>query len=238
MQTNELTWGHGDRGDAAGEVRVWDPLVRVFHWVLAAGVTAACVTGWRHRGMELHEAAGYLIGGLLLVRASWGVWGSHYARFRNFHVRPRLVLSYLAALAKGRAARYLGHSPAASAMALGLLLAVLLVAGSGVLAAGVIDLDGPFAFLFPLFSDRAALAVREVHDAAPWVLLAMVVFHVLGVIVSSRQHGENLTRAMLTGRKPLATARHGGVPLDVSGAVSGNVSGAVSGKTPGPADRP
>ena len=208
VQTNELTW---DR-----EVRVWDPLVRVFHWALAVGITAACVTGWHHRAMGLHEAAGYGIAGLLLVRASWGVWGSHYARFRNFPVHPVQVVRYLAALVRGRAARYLGHSPAASAMALGLLLAVLLVAGSGVLAAGGIDLDGPFAFLFPLVSDRTALAVRHVHDAAPWVLLGMVVLHVLGVIVSSRQHGENLVRAMVTGNKPLATPRHGEAPLDAS----------------------
>jgi cytochrome b len=211
VQPSELSW------DPARVVRVWDPLVRVFHWALAAGVTAACLTGWRHRAMGLHEAAGYGIAGLLLVRASWGVWGSHYARFRNFPVRPRLVLGYLAELVRGRAARYLGHSPAASAMALGLLLAVLLVAGSGVLAAGVIDLDGPLAFLFPLFSDRAALAVREVHDAAPYVLLGMVGLHVLGVLLSSRQHGENLIRAMVTGNKPLATRRHGTAPVDASG---------------------
>jgi len=211
VQPTELTWEPGR------VVRVWDPLVRVFHWALAAGVMAACLTGWRHRAMGLHEAAGYGIAGLLLVRASWGVWGSHYARFRNFPLRPALVLRYLAALVRGRAARYLGHSPAASAMALGLLLAVLLVAGSGVLAAGVIDLDGPFAFLFPAFSDRAALAVRHVHDWAPAALLGMVVLHVLGVIVSSRQHGENLIRAMVTGNKPLATARHGDVPVDASG---------------------
>jgi cytochrome b len=210
VQQDVCTW------DAARAVRVWDPLVRVLHWTLAAGVTAACVTGWRHRAMGVHEAAGYLIAGLLLVRASWGVWGSHYARFANFHVRPRLVFSYLAALVRGRAARYLGHSPAASAMALGLLLAVLLVAGSGVLAAGVIDLDGPLAFLFPRFSDRAALAVREVHDAAPWVLLGMVVLHVLGVLLSSRQHGESLIRAMVTGRKPLATPRHGAAAVDAA----------------------
>lgn len=210
MQPTELTW------EPPREVRVWDPLVRVFHWALAAGIAAACVTGWVHRAMGLHEAAGYGIAGLLLVRASWGVWGSHYARFRNFHVRPSLVLDYLKALIRGRAARYLGHSPAASAMALGLLLAVLLVAGSGALAAGVVDLDGPLAFLFPLVSDRTALAVRHVHDAAPWILLGMVVLHVAGVIVSSRQHGENLVRAMVTGQKPLATARHGEAPVDAS----------------------
>jgi cytochrome b len=218
VQPTDLTW------EPPREVRVWDPLVRVFHWGLAAAITAACVTGWRHRAMGLHEAAGYAIAGLVLVRASWGVWGSHYARFRNFPARPADVARYLAALARGRAARYLGHSPAASAMALGLLLAVLLVAGSGVLAAGVIDLDGPLAFLFPWFSDRAALGVRHVHDAAPWVLLGMVVLHVLGVIVSSRQHGENLVRAMVTGNKPLATARHGEAPLDASGAASGAAS--------------
>lgn len=222
MQPTELTW------DPGRVVRVWDPLVRFFHWALAAAVLAASVTGWRHRAMGLHEAAGYGIAGLLLLRASWGVWGSHYARFRNFPVRPGLVLRHLGELVRGRAQRYLGHSPAASAMALGLLFAVLLVAGSGVLAAGVIDLDGPFAFLFPRFSDRAALAVRQVHDGAPAVLLGMVALHVLGVIVSSRQHGENLVRAMVTGDKPLATPRHGAPPVDTSEPVDAS----------GPAARP
>lgn len=204
----------------APRVRVWDRLVRTFHWALAAAVVLAAATGWLHRDSALHEAAGYAAAGLVVVRMTWGVVGTHYARFANFPARPARVLRYLGALARGRAARYLGHSPAASAMALALLATALLVAVSGVVTAGVIDLDGPLAFLYPRVGDATALALRHLHEWVVFALLAMVVLHVLGVALSSVQHGENLVRAMVTGEKPLATPRHREPPRDSAVAVA------------------
>jgi hypothetical protein len=45
---------------------------------------------------------------------------------------------------------------------------------------------------------------KEFHESLSWLMLAVVVAHVAGVLIESRAHRENLAMAMLTGRK------HGG----------------------------
>src|SRR5690242_10828839 len=67
-------------------VRVWDPLVRLFHWSLAAGFALAWLTS--AGDSPVHRAAGYLAGILIIVRIAWGIVGARYARFSQFVRRP------------------------------------------------------------------------------------------------------------------------------------------------------
>lgn len=50
-------------------------------------------------------------------------------------------------------------------------------------------------------ADNAAEWTEDAHEIAANTLITLVVVHVMGVLWSSRTHGENLLQAMLTGRK-------------------------------------
>ena len=63
-------------------VPVWSPLIRILHWTLAASVLIALFTG--HDGGSLHEAAGYVALGCVIVRVALGFVGATHARFSDF----------------------------------------------------------------------------------------------------------------------------------------------------------
>ena len=170
----------------APTVRVWDPVVRLFHWTLVAAFATAFLA---EEGGRLHDAAGYAVLGLIGLRLIWGLVGPAHARFAEFVPTPARLVGYLRRLARGRPERYLGHNPAGGAMIVLLLAAVLCAAGSGWL----------------MTTDRfwGVRWVEEVHETSAWLALALVAVHVLGVAVSSLLHRENLVRAMITGTKPV-----------------------------------
>src|SRR5688572_8747399 len=110
-------------------VRVWDPAVRIFHW----GLVTAFVTAWisAEESQSIHEIAGYVVAGLVAFRVVWGIVGSRHARFADFVRAPATVLRFLSETIKFRAPRYLGHNPAGGAMVVALLIALVVITGSG-----------------------------------------------------------------------------------------------------------
>jgi len=182
---------------------VWDPLVRIFHWVLVTAFVVAWATGddW----MNLHELAGYTIGGLLLFRLLWGLIGPRHARFSDFVRPPREIAAYLADVVRFRARRYVGHNPAGGAMVLALLACLLLTVVSGVLTLGFEEFRGPAAGFAAAVGDGVADFVEESHELFANLTLLLVFAHIAGVLLASFQHQENLVRAMVTGRKPRVT---------------------------------
>ncbi len=75
------------------QVKVWDPLVRIFHWTLVFSFAVAYIT--EDEWITLHTLAGYTIGGLLLFRIIWGLIGTRYARFSNFIFSRKVIVAYL-----------------------------------------------------------------------------------------------------------------------------------------------
>lgn len=170
--------------------RVWDPLVRLFHWSLVVSFAIAWLTAdeWG----ALHEWAGYAAAALITFRLVWGVIGPRYARFSQFLQAPGTVTRYLGALLRGKERRYIGHNPAGGAMIAAMILALAGVAATGWMS----TLDAFWGVKW----------VEESHEALANLLLAMVVIHIGGVILASLRHRENLARAMITGRKRVPDA--------------------------------
>ncbi|MFN4203049.1 MAG: cytochrome b/b6 domain-containing protein [Tabrizicola sp.] len=199
----------------AATVRVWDPLVRLFHWGLVAAVAAAWLTA--DELQPIHEVAGYAVAGLLAVRLVWGFVGSRYARFAQFVKGPGATLAYLGAMLRGQERRHLGHNPAGAAMILALLLTL-----SGTALTGWLIADPARVAMLPALPQVVAPAwadedgdeygerretdgpLKEVHEALANLLLLLIAAHVGGVVLASVRHRENLARAMVTGQKRAA----------------------------------
>lgn len=190
-------------------IQVWDPLVRAFHWSLAVAFAAAYLV--EDRILDLHVWAGYAALGLVAFRLVWGFTGTRHARFTDFVSRPRDVIAYLWAALRLRAERHLGHNPAGGAMVVALLLSILATGVSGVLLLGAGEFSGPLAGLAPVVGDSGTNRVEALHEVFANLTLTLVLAHLAGVALASRQHRENLVGAMFTGRKSLAAPPAGPV---------------------------
>jgi len=169
----------------ARTVRVWDPFVRIFHWSLLGLFVLAFATGdevgW------LHIRVGYAIAALVTLRIVWGFVGSRHARFGDFVRSPWDTATYLRQAAQRKAPRYLGHNPAGGAMVIALLVMI-----GGIAATG-------FAMTTDAF--WGSQWVEDLHVGLVYSTIGLIVLHVAGIILSSLEHGENLVKAMITGRK-------------------------------------
>jgi cytochrome b len=167
------------------QVRVWDPVVRLFHWTVVAGcvLNLAVFTD----GKGAHRWIGYAVALALVIRVVWGFVGPRHARFADFVPGPSALLTYLKALARGQAPRFLGHNPAGAVMMLALMA----------LLAGV-SLTGWMLTLDAWFGNDA---LEELHEALANTILAFAGVHVAAALFESWKHGENLVTSMITGRK-------------------------------------
>jgi cytochrome b len=166
-------------------IRVWDPFVRVFHWSLVGLFALAYVTG--DEIQRVHIAAGYAIAGLLALRIMWGFVGPRHARFSDFVRTPREALAYLKDVLLLRARRHIGHNPAGGLMVIALISML-----------GATSVTGYLMTTDPYWGSEA---VEDLHEVLANATVALVALHVLGVLIASFQHRENLVRAMITGRK-------------------------------------
>lgn len=196
--------------ESTSSTRVWDPVVRVGHWLLAAGFFTNYIM--EDEVMGLHVWIGYSIVAIVLLRVLWGFVGTEHARFGDFVRSPSTVSQYLGNLFRGRARHYRGHNPAGGIMILLLLACMAALAFSGIVLYALEENAGPLAGWVVEAGEGGAQALwsadehfwEETHEVLVNLMLGLVIIHVLGVVITSRLHKENLVRAMITGRKPAA----------------------------------
>ena len=200
------------------EIKVWDPLVRGFHWTLVAAFSIAYIT--EDEWLDLHVWAGYIVAALIIFRLLWGFVGPQHARFSDFVFSPATVIAYIKDMFSLRAKRYIGHNPAGGAMVVALLLSLAATTLSGMQLYALEENAGPFAqfelnSLSPIASAYAdddehehegeghgeGGVWEEIHEFFANFTLLLVVLHIAGVVISSLAHNENLPRAMVTGKK-------------------------------------
>ena len=198
------------------EVKVWDPLVRIFHWSLVLFFAIAYLSG--EDESIIHIYSGYVVLGLITFRVFWGVVGTKYARFSNFVHTPKYVFKYFKGLLTGSANHYLGHNPLGGVMVVALLISLFMVSFSGLKLYAVEEGLGPLAAGNNITLMSSAYADsdekhgddehdqdeefwEEIHEFFANFTLLLVILHIAGVYISGYLHKENLVKAMITGRK-------------------------------------
>ncbi|MBN8183675.1 cytochrome b/b6 domain-containing protein [Roseibium aggregatum] len=195
---------------------LWDPLVRISHWLIAAAVIANGLLN--KAGGTIHIWIGWGVLGLLALRFVWGFLGPAEARFSSFLPDPRAAVSHLFDLVRGKPRHYRSHNPAGAIMVYALWACLVVVTGTGLYMTGA---KSPIT----IAEEKAAVAAgdwsvlvkdddnekgedskvlgeaaKEVHEIAANLMLVLALIHVAGVAVESRVMKRNLVRPMLVGR--------------------------------------
>jgi len=187
---------------SAPVLRVWDLPTRLYHWLQFVLVISALVIGffgpeWL---LPLHVWIGYAIGALIVFRLVWGLFGPHHSRFANFIPSPKKIADHINATRHGRQAHWIGHNPLGALMVFTLIAVLIAILLTGIVALGGVENWGPLEGLvdFVIGND-----VRYIHYALAYALVALIAFHIIGVIVETRISHASLVKAMITGNKTL-----------------------------------
>jgi cytochrome b len=182
------------------EVKLWDPLLRGFHWLLAFFVTAAWLLGnYGPTSMTLHFWCGYAVTFLLAFRLIWGFVGPEPARFSSFLRGPKAISDYMRHMFLREPSYWPGHNPLGALAVIAMLAALAAQVLTGMMSESENFIDaGPLA---SSVSSATRKAAKGYHEFGANLILALVLLHV-GVILFYRfWKRENLIKSMVDGRK-------------------------------------
>jgi cytochrome b len=167
-------------------VKLWDPLVRLFHWSLVFIFIANYFVN--EEGDDWHQWLGYAAVAWLLVRFFWGFFGQGAARWADFFPTPARMANHVRALRRGEPYHRMGHSPLGGLVMIVMMLCVLALGVTGYMMQEIDYFWGE----------------DWIEDLHGWIansLLALVIVHVLAAMFESYRLKENLPLSMVTGKR-------------------------------------
>lgn len=181
--------------------KIWDPVTRLWHWILAIVV----ITNWllgefmSFDTIRWHFYLGYTLLGLIAFRFLWGFVGPTPIRWHSLWPRPVAVLSYLRSLSSRKPSATAGHNPVGALSVLAILLVLTGQAVSGLF----IESDDFFesAPLVGYVSESISNSMTWWHHFLSNVLLALIILHLLAILFYRIWKREDLVRPMITGWK-------------------------------------
>lgn len=180
---------HPGGRESARDVAVWDPLVRLIHWLLALIIV---INGTViDDESKLHEWMGYAALGLVAIRLAWAVFGPRHARFTAFPPNPARAFRYVRSVLQGNRTIHLSHNPLGALMVYNIWLTVIALGVTG--------------YMMTTISFFGIDWVEDFHELAfNWLVLS-IGLHIAGVAFDTWRSGVNLVRSMVSGRKNIPT---------------------------------
>ncbi len=181
--------------------KIWDPVTRLWHWILATLVISNWVIGefMSFDNIRWHFYLGYTILGLLVFRIIWGFIGPQPVRWSSLLPIPKKIIKYLKDAPKRTPSGTPGHNPVGALSVLALLLILISQATSGLF----IESDDFFesAPLVGYVSSSVVNSMTWWHHWLSDILLILVVLHLLAILFYRLWKKENLVKPMITGWK-------------------------------------
>ncbi|WP_299846746.1 cytochrome b/b6 domain-containing protein [uncultured Paracoccus sp.] len=195
-----MTTARTDPPAKTERVRIWDPLLRGFHWLLATLVIANWLLGQvGPNDLTLHFYLGYTIAALLVFRVIWGFVGPEPARFSSFLRGPGAIRDYLGHMLRREPSNWPGHNPLGGLSVIAMLLVLIYQ-----VVTGLISDPEDFVNVGPLAGAVGSDIATEApgwHALGANLILILVLLHV-GIILFYRVwKNEDLVRPMITGWK-------------------------------------
>ena len=187
--------------------RVYDPVLRLLHWVnavlisllltsglIAIFIEAGKVSAWLH---EWHGVLGMALIAILAARLTWGLTGPQHARLADMWQPDAWRALHDMKQAFSAPVRF-GHHAVASLVYFVLygLLAVLAVTGLILLATNQ-DM-GPLSSWLGWHASIKALP-DAIHTYTAWAVLAFVCIHLAALVLHPLLHRLPVAQAMITG---------------------------------------
>lgn len=189
--------------------RVFDPLLRLLHWVIALAIVSLIASSQLAEAFEhgpyektiwnLHILAGYGLTAALMTRLLWGLVGPASARWKDMW-HPSVWKDSLKHLRLPGAHRA-GHDPLASVaylFAYG-LMALMVATGLG-LAASEFQ-TGPLAAWLGN-AEWLEDVIKDPHEAGFVLMLGFIGLH-MAALVFHQLRGERVAQSMVTGKQYL-----------------------------------
>ncbi|MZI93078.1 cytochrome B [Vibrio sp. CAIM 722] len=164
---------------------VWDALVRLTHWIVAALFLANYFI--LPKGSEPHQWAGYIVIVAVIIRLIWGVITHSPARLSRFKPSPRKAIEHLKEVKATHQDHHLGHNPAGAIM-IWLMWALLL-------ATGITGWGTEWSVF------HHAHWLKETHETLASITMTAVAIHVAALIVMSKVTHRSYIRSMWIQKK-------------------------------------
>jgi cytochrome b len=181
--------------------KIWDPVTRLWHWVLALAVTVGWSFGrfMSFDTVQWHFYIGYTVLGLMLFRWLWGFVGPSPVRHRALLPRPRALLDYLRHIGRRAPSGSAGHNPLGSISVILMLVAISAQAVTGLF----IQSDDFFEYgpLAGYVSEATVNRLTWWHHLNADIILVLVVLHLAAILFYLLWKKENLVKPMISGWK-------------------------------------
>ncbi len=181
--------------------KIWDPITRLWHWILVIAVSLAWGFGefMRFSTIEWHFYCGYTVLGLMIFRLIWGIFGPQAIRLRTLLPAPKALFTYLRNMPIRQPSGTPGHNPVGSLSVIAMLIILATQATTGLF----IESDDFFesAPLFGYVSSEVSNRMTWIHRTLSDWILVVVGLHVSAVLFYYIWKKENLIKPMITGWK-------------------------------------